>query len=71
MSTIIGGQGGVQPVDITGNERRVEARLSSMQRVREQFTRGARRSLPFLARRRGKLVGGALAPQSQHQMEPS
>jgi flagellar motor switch protein FliM len=71
MSTLIGGQGGVQPVDITGNERRVEARLSSMQRVREQFNRGARRSLPFLVRRRGKLVGGAIGPLSQNLMEPS
>jgi flagellar motor switch/type III secretory pathway protein FliN len=71
MTTFGSGREGVQSVDITGNERRLEARLTSMQRVREQFTRGARRSLPFLVRRRGKLVGGALGPLSHNPMEPS
>jgi flagellar motor switch protein FliM len=61
----------VHAVDITGNERRLEARLASMQRVRDQFTRGARRSLPFLVRRRGKLVGGQVAALSPTLLEPS
>ena len=52
----------VQAVDITGNERRLGARLVSMQKVAENFTRGARRLLPFLVRRRARLVPGQVGP---------
>ena len=48
----------VQRVDITGNERRLGARVTSLGRTAECFCRGARRSLPFLVRRRARLVAG-------------
>jgi len=54
----------VRPVDITGNERRLGARTASMQKVAEHFTRGARRSLPFLVKRRCRLVSGQVGGAS-------
>ncbi|MBM4363097.1 MAG: FliM/FliN family flagellar motor switch protein [Deltaproteobacteria bacterium] len=45
-------------VDITGAERRFESRAVTLQRVVEAFARVARRSLPFLGRRRLRLVAG-------------
>src|SRR5260221_5857262 len=54
----------VHPVDITGNERRLGARTASMQKVAEHFARGARRSLPFLVRRRCRLVAGQVGGAS-------
>src|SRR5205823_12094940 len=64
-------RGSVRPVDITGNERRLGARTASMQKVAEQFTRGARRSLPFLVKRRCRLVSGQVGGASISQAEPN
>ncbi len=61
----------VRPVDITGNERRLGARTASMQKVAEQFTRGARRSLPFLVKRRCRLVASQVGDASIALAEPS
>jgi flagellar motor switch protein FliM len=61
----------VRAVDITGSERRLGARTTSMQKVAEHFARGARRSLPFLVRRRSRLVAGQVGPASIATEEPS
>jgi flagellar motor switch protein FliM len=66
-----GKRGSVRPVDITGNERRLGARTVSMQKVAESFTRGARRSLPFLVKRRCRLVAGQVGGASIALAEPS
>jgi flagellar motor switch protein FliM len=64
-------RGSVHPVDITGNERRLGARTTSMQKIAEHFARGARRSLPFLVRRRCRLVAGQIGPASLALEEPN
>jgi flagellar motor switch protein FliM len=64
-------RGSVRPVDITGNERRLGARTASMQKVAEQFSRGARRSLPFLAKRRCRLVTSQVGGAAIATAEPS
>jgi flagellar motor switch protein FliM len=66
-----GKRGSVRPVDITGNERRLGARTASMQKVAEQFTRGARRSLPFLVKRRCRLVAGQVGGAAIALSEPN
>ena len=42
-----------------------------MQRVADQFARGARRSLPFLVRRRARLAPNQIGPASLATAEPS
>jgi flagellar motor switch protein FliM len=64
-------RGSVRPVDITGNERRLGARTATMQKVAEQFARGARRSLPFLVKRRCRLAAGQVGGASIALAEPS
>ena len=61
----------VRPVDITGSERRLGARTASMQKIAEHFTRGARRSLPFLVKRRCRLVAGQVGDAQIALAEPS
>ena len=61
----------VRPVDITGNERRLGARTASMQKVAESFARGARRSLPFLVKRRCRLAVGQVGGAQISLAEPS
>src|SRR5262249_28274725 len=64
-------RGPVRPVDITGNERRLGARTASMQKIAEQFTRGARRSLPFLGKRKCRLLCGQVGGASIALAEPN
>lgn len=43
-------------VDLTGRERQLRAAMQAMGQVAARFTRAARRTLPFLARQRSRLV---------------
>ena len=46
---------GPKPLDLTGRDRQLRAAMQSMNRVAARFARAARRTLPFLVRRRAKL----------------
>jgi flagellar motor switch protein FliM len=47
--------GGPRPLDLTGRDRHLRAAMQTMTRVGVRFARAARRTLPFLVRRRAKL----------------
>jgi flagellar motor switch protein FliM len=66
-----GRRGSVRPVDITGSERRLGARTASMHKIAEHFARGARRSLPFLVKRRCRLVAGQVGGAAIATAEPN
>jgi flagellar motor switch protein FliM len=46
---------GPKPLDLTGRDRQLRAAMLTMNRVGVRFARAARRTLPFLVRRRAKL----------------
>ena len=46
----------VRPLDLSGRERQLRAAMTAMDRIGAAFTRYARRSLPFLARHRARIV---------------
>lgn len=48
-------------LDLTGRERRLRAAMQAMGRVAIHFARLARRTMPFLVKRRTRLVPGAVA----------
>lgn len=48
-------------LDLTGRERRLRAAMQAMTRVALHFARLARRTMPFLVKRRTRLVPGAVA----------
>lgn len=48
-------------LDLTGRERRLRAAMQAMNRVTQSFARLARRTMPFLVKRRTRLVPGAVA----------
>jgi flagellar motor switch protein FliM len=48
-------------LDLTGRERRLRAAMQAMGRVASHFGRLARRTMPFLVKRRTRLVPGAVA----------
>jgi len=47
-------------LDLTGRERRLRGAMQAMARVAANFSRAARRSMPFLVKRRSRLVPGAV-----------
>ncbi len=47
-------------LDLTGRERRLRGAMQAMARVATHFARAARRSMPFLVKRRSRLVPGAV-----------
>lgn len=47
-------------LDLTGRERRLRGAMQAMARVATHFSRAARRSMPFLVKRRSRLVPGAV-----------
>ncbi len=51
----------VKLLDLTGRERQLRAAMAAMQRAAAAFARGARRTLPFLARQRSRILTGAVA----------
>src|SRR5262245_43797797 len=46
----------VRPLDLSGRERQLRAAMTAMDRIGAAFARYARRSMPFLARHRGRIV---------------
>jgi flagellar motor switch protein FliM len=51
----------VKPLDLTGRERHLRSAMEAMTRIGDRFARGARRSLPFLARRRDRLIASSVS----------
>jgi len=51
----------VKTLDLTGRERHLRSAMSAMARIGERFARASRRSLPFLARRRDRLVASSVS----------
>lgn len=47
-------------LDLTGRERRLRGAMQAMARVAAHFARSARRSMPFLVKRKSRLVPGAV-----------
>jgi flagellar motor switch protein FliM len=45
-------------VDLTGRERHLKGAMCAMSHVAQRFARGARKTLPFLVKRRARLVPG-------------
>lgn len=54
----------VRPLDLTGRARHLRTAMGAMSRIATQFTRAARRTLPFLVRQRAKLAPGAVSLSS-------
>lgn len=46
----------VQPFDLTGRERHLRAAMHAMSRIGNRFARAGRKALPFMARRRSRLM---------------
>lgn len=46
----------VRPLDLSGRERQLRAAMTAMDRIGAAFARYARRSMPFLARHRARIV---------------
>lgn len=48
-------------LDLTGRERRLRSAMQAVARVAQHFARGARRSMPFLVKRKSRLTQGSVA----------
>src|SRR5450432_3858166 len=55
------GQGKHKRVDLTGRERHLRGAMQAMAHVAQRFARSARRTLPFLVKRRARVVPEAVA----------
>jgi len=51
----------VKPCDLTGRERHLRAAMNAMSRIGLKFSRAGRKALPFLARRRARLLPQSVA----------
>ena len=51
----------VKALDLTGRERHLRSAMEAMTRIGERFARASRRSLPFLARRRDRLIASSVS----------
>ena len=51
----------LRPLDLTGRERHLRGAMQAMSRVAARFARAARRTLPFLVRRRAHLEPGPVS----------
>jgi flagellar motor switch protein FliM len=56
-----GRRGSLRPLDLTGRERHLRGAMQAMARIASRFARAARRTLPFLVRRRANLEPGSVA----------
>ena len=54
-------QGKLKRVDLTGRERHLRGAMMAMSHVAQRFARSARRTLPFLVKRKARLVPEAVA----------
>ncbi|MDX2055316.1 MAG: FliM/FliN family flagellar motor switch protein [Polyangiaceae bacterium] len=61
----------VQPLDLTGRDRQVRSAMGIMSHIAANFSRAARRTLPFLVKQKGRLVPGAVAFTSPSDDEPA
>lgn len=61
----------VQPLDLTGRDRQVRSAMAIMARVAAAFSRSARRTLPFLAKQRGRLLPGSVGFTAPSEAEAS
>jgi flagellar motor switch protein FliM len=52
---------GVRRLDLTGRERQLRGAMQAMGHVAQRFARAARRALPFLVKRRVRIVPGSVA----------
>lgn len=51
----------VKPCDLTGRERHLRAAMHAMSRIGARFARAGRKALPFMARRRSRLLPQSVA----------
>jgi len=51
----------VKPCDLTGRERHLRAAMNAMSRIGAKFSKAGRKALPFLVRRRARLLPQAVA----------
>ncbi|HEY3500319.1 MAG TPA: FliM/FliN family flagellar motor switch protein [Polyangiaceae bacterium] len=51
----------VRPFDLTGRERHLRAAMQAMSRIGSRFARAGRKTLPFMARRRSRLLPQGVA----------
>ena len=51
----------VRPFDLTGRERHLRAAMQAMSRIGARFARAGRKTLPFMARRRSRLLPQGVA----------
>lgn len=56
-----GDRNGIKPLDLTGRERQLRSAMQVMSRVAARFSRAARRTLPFMVRRRTRLQPESVA----------
>jgi len=54
-------QGKLKRVDLTGRERHLRGAMQAMAHVAQRFARSARRTLPFLVKRKARIVPDAVA----------
>ena len=54
-------QGKLKRVDLTGRERHLRGAMQAMAHVAQRFARSARRTLPFLVKRKARVVPEAVA----------
>jgi flagellar motor switch protein FliM len=55
------GEQKLKRVDLTGRERQLRGAMQAMAHVAQRFARSAKRSLPFLVKRRARIVADAVA----------
>ncbi|MFO0565948.1 MAG: FliM/FliN family flagellar motor switch protein [Polyangiaceae bacterium] len=63
-------RGSLRPVDLTGRERHLRAAMQAMGSIASRFARAARRTLPFLVRRRARLATQPVALAAAHTELP-
>lgn len=51
----------VKVLDLTGRERHLRSAMTAMSRIGERFARASRRTLPFLTRRRDRLIASSVS----------
>lgn len=62
--------GNVRELDLTGRDRQIRSAMGIMTHVATNFSRAARRTLPFMVKQRGHLEPGAVAFTSPADDEP-
>jgi hypothetical protein len=56
MASVKSAATAMRPLDLTGRERHLRNALGTMSRIATRFCRSARRTLPFLVRRKARLL---------------